>query len=88
MAPNDDLSTAGTSAPDLDSGAALLGDHAEQLVARELVSDLSPAFADFKVNPKIVEALAAYRQRIAMGGWDEEVYQSMLQVALLSERIA
>jgi tetratricopeptide (TPR) repeat protein len=37
---------------------------------------------------RIVEALAAYRQRIAMGGWDEEVYQSMLQVALLSERSA
>jgi hypothetical protein len=32
------------------------------------------------------EALAAYRRRVAMGGWDEEVYQAMLQVALLSER--
>ncbi len=32
------------------------------------------------------DALAAYRRRVAMGGWDEEVYQAMLQVAVLSER--
>lgn len=32
------------------------------------------------------EALDAYRRRVDMGGWDEEVYQAMLQVALLSER--
>ncbi|MGB0132696.1 glycosyltransferase [Dokdonella sp.] len=32
------------------------------------------------------DALATYRRRVAMGGWEEEVYQSMLQVALLSER--
>ncbi|MEO7433518.1 MAG: glycosyltransferase [Dokdonella sp.] len=33
-----------------------------------------------------VEALAAYRRRISMGGWAEELYISRLQVALLLER--
>jgi tetratricopeptide (TPR) repeat protein len=35
---------------------------------------------------QLAEALIAYRKRIAMGGWAEEVYQAMLQVGLLSER--
>ena len=35
---------------------------------------------------RIDEAIAAYRQRVVMGGWSEEVYQSMLQIALLGER--
>lgn len=35
---------------------------------------------------QLAESLDAYRRRIAMGGWDEEVYQAMLQVAVLSER--
>lgn len=35
---------------------------------------------------QLAESLAAYRRRVAMGGWDEEVYQAMLQVAVLSER--
>ncbi len=35
---------------------------------------------------KLAESLDAYRRRVAMGGWDEEVYQAMLQVAVLSER--
>ena len=35
---------------------------------------------------QLSEALDVYRQRVAMAGWDEEVYQAMLQVALLSER--
>jgi glycosyltransferase involved in cell wall biosynthesis len=35
---------------------------------------------------RTAEALEAYRHRVAMGGWAEEVYQAMLQVAVLSER--
>lgn len=35
---------------------------------------------------QLTEALDVYRQRVAMGGWDEEIYQAMLQVAVLSER--
>lgn len=35
---------------------------------------------------QFADALEAYRRRVAMGGWAEEVYQAMLQVALLSER--
>lgn len=33
------------------------------------------------------EALAAYERRVALGGWDEEVWFSRFQVALLSERL-
>lgn len=32
-------------------------------------------------------ALAAYRQRLAMGGWDEEQFEARLQIASLSERL-
>ncbi len=35
---------------------------------------------------QLADSLAAYRRRVAMGGWAEEVYQAMLQVAVLSER--
>jgi len=35
---------------------------------------------------KLVEARATYQRRIEMGGWDEEVYYSKLQVAALLER--
>lgn len=34
------------------------------------------------------KAIAAYAKRAAMGGWDEEVYYSRLQVALLKEQHA
>ncbi len=57
----DDLTT--TSPAELDAAApdagALLADDAQQLAARAPVSEQSPAFSDFDVNPKIVEALAA-----------------------------
>ena len=33
------------------------------------------------------ESLAAYRRRIDLGGWDEELYYSKLQVATLLERL-
>jgi len=33
------------------------------------------------------EAIVAYAQRVAMGGWAEEVYYSRLQIAALSERV-
>lgn len=33
------------------------------------------------------EALAAYERRIALGGWEEEVWYSRFQVAVLSERL-
>ena len=35
----------------------------------------------------IREALTAYAQRVAMGGWAEEVYFSKLQIAALNERL-
>jgi glycosyltransferase involved in cell wall biosynthesis len=35
---------------------------------------------------KIADAIGAYEQRIALGGWAEEVYYSKLQVAALKER--
>ena len=34
----------------------------------------------------VEKAIAAYAQRASMGGWDEEIYYSQLQVALLKER--
>jgi glycosyltransferase involved in cell wall biosynthesis len=37
---------------------------------------------------KPAEALVAYQSRVAMGGWAEEVYFSLLQVAALMERTA
>jgi len=33
------------------------------------------------------EAVAAYHARVAMGGWDEEVYFSKLQIGVLKERL-
>ena len=33
------------------------------------------------------EAIAAYRARVDMGGWDEEVYFSKLQIGVLKERL-
>lgn len=33
------------------------------------------------------ESIAAYAQRVAMGGWAEEVYFSRLQIAVLNERL-
>jgi hypothetical protein len=36
---------------------------------------------------RTADALGAYKHRVAMGGWAEEVYQAMLQVAVLSERM-
>ena len=33
------------------------------------------------------ESLAAYRRRVALGGWDEELYYSKLQIATLLERL-
>jgi glycosyltransferase involved in cell wall biosynthesis len=32
-------------------------------------------------------ALAAYRRRVAMGGWDEEVWYALFQIAALHERL-
>lgn len=32
-------------------------------------------------------SLQAYQRRVGMGGWDEEVWYSLLQIALLSERL-
>jgi glycosyltransferase involved in cell wall biosynthesis len=34
------------------------------------------------------EAVSAYEQRAALGGWEEEVWYSLLQVAVLHERLA
>jgi tetratricopeptide (TPR) repeat protein len=34
------------------------------------------------------DAVAAYEHRVQMGGWEEEVWYSLLQVALLRERLA
>lgn len=36
---------------------------------------------------KLEEALAAYERRIAAGGWEEEVWRSMLETARLKERL-
>jgi glycosyltransferase involved in cell wall biosynthesis len=36
---------------------------------------------------ELEEALAAYRRRVAMGGWAEEVWRSRFEVALLLERL-
>ena len=36
---------------------------------------------------RLDEAIVAYERRIAMGGWDEEVYCAKLQVAYLKERL-
>lgn len=36
---------------------------------------------------RLDESLAAYERRIALGGWDEELYYSKLQVASLRERL-
>jgi glycosyltransferase involved in cell wall biosynthesis len=36
---------------------------------------------------ELEEAIAAYERRIAMGGWEEEVWFSMFQVARLKERL-
>ena len=36
---------------------------------------------------RIEESLAAYRRRIELGGWEEELYYSKLQVAALLERL-
>ncbi len=33
------------------------------------------------------DAVAAYERRVALGGWEEEVWYSLLQVALLRERL-
>ena len=34
------------------------------------------------------DAIAAYRHRVDMGGWDEEVWYSLLQIAALLERVS
>ncbi|MCW2605150.1 MAG: box helicase domain protein, partial [Pseudonocardiales bacterium] len=60
MAQNDDLTTAGPDAAEHEPAPiALLAEDAEALAARAPVSAEAPAFSDFNVNPKIVEALAS-----------------------------
>ena len=36
---------------------------------------------------RLAEAIAAYTARVAMGGWDEEIYFSKLQIGVLKERL-
>lgn len=36
---------------------------------------------------RLEESLAAYRRRVALGGWEEEIYCSKLQIASLTERL-
>jgi glycosyltransferase involved in cell wall biosynthesis len=43
---------------------------------------LAQTYKDAEMNEK---AIAAYKKRIAMGGWDEEIFWSMLQIGLIQE---
>lgn len=37
---------------------------------------------------RLAESRATYERRVAMGGWDEEVWYSLFQIAVLTERLA
>lgn len=44
---------------------------------------LAQSYRDSEQHSKAIEA---YRKRVAMGGWEEEVYYSLLQIAVLLEK--
>jgi glycosyltransferase involved in cell wall biosynthesis len=41
----------------------------------------------YRDSRQLDKAIATYERRIALGGWEEEVFQSMLQVATLKQRL-
>lgn len=45
---------------------------------------LAQSYKDSNQNEKAIEY---YNKRVSMGGWDEEIYYSLLQIPLLKERI-
>jgi tetratricopeptide (TPR) repeat protein len=67
--------------------------HDAQVLRRALINDPDNARYAFYLAQslrdagQVQEAIAAYDQRIAMGGWVEEVYFSKFQIAALKERL-
>jgi glycosyltransferase involved in cell wall biosynthesis len=64
-----------------------------ELLGRELAKDPSDARTAFYLANTLCwlrrdeEAIVAYRRRIALGGWHEEIFQSKLEIGRCAERL-
>lgn len=69
-------------------------DHDAEMLLRALIDEPGNARYQFYLAQSYRDAgkpelaLPAYERRVVMGGWDEEVWRSMLETARLTERLA